>query len=96
MKRMKHKKIYADGKYVPQRMCVACREVKPKAEMLRVVFANGTVSLDSKGNMQGRGSYVCNSADCIEKAQKIRGLERGLKTNVPAVIYEECIRVDKQ
>ena len=93
---MKHKKIYADGKYVPQRMCVACRAVNPKAEMLRVIFANGQVSLDKKGNMNGRGSYVCNSIACIEKAQKIRGLERGLKTNVPAAIYEECIKVDKQ
>lgn len=93
---MKHKKIYADGKYVPQRMCVACREVKPKAEMLRVAFAKGVVTLDSDGNRQGRGAYVCNNTACIEKAQKIRGLERGLKTNVPAGIYEECISVDKQ
>lgn len=93
---MKHKKIYADGKYVPQRMCVACREVKPKAEMLRVAYVDGNVSLDSEGNKQGRGSYVCNHTACIEKAQKIRGLERGLKTNVPADIYGECMKVDKQ
>lgn len=93
---MKHKKIYADGRYVPQRMCVACREVKAKAEMLRIVLSDGQVSLDVKGNMKGRGSYVCNKNECIEKAQKIRGLERGLKTNVPAGIYEECIKFDKQ
>lgn len=93
---MKHNKIYEDGKYVPQRMCVACREVKPKSEMLRITFFNGEVTLDKKRNGYGRGSYVCNNISCIEKAQKIRGLERGLKTNVPADIYEECIKVEKQ
>ena len=77
-------------------MCVACREVKPKAEMLRVAFSKEVVALDSEGNKQGRGSYVCNNVACIQKAQKIRGLERGLKTTVPADIYEECIKVDKQ
>lgn len=93
---MKHKKIYADGKYVPQRMCVACREVKPKSEMIRVAYVDGDVLLDSEGNKQGRGSYVCSNTACIEKAQKIRGLERGLKTNVPAGIYGECMEIDKQ
>ena len=92
---MKHKKIYAGGKYVPQRMCVSCRQIKPKADMLRVTLWENTVALDISGNRQGRGSYVCNNADCIEKAHKTRGFERGLKTKVPAEIYEECINFDK-
>lgn len=93
---MKHKKIYVDGKYVPQRMCVACRTVKPKSEMIRISFSEGTVSTDFKGNRPGRGSYICKNDECIEKAQKIRGLERGLKTMVPAEVYKECIEFDKQ
>ncbi len=93
---MKHKKIYADGKYVPQRTCVACRQVRPKAEMLRIAFSHGVVVIDEKGNLGGRGAYVCSNTQCIEKAQKIRGLERGLKTNVSANVYEECIGLDKQ
>ena len=63
---MKHKKIYADGKYVPQRMCIACREVKPKSEMIRFISVNGIVSMDYNGNGQGRGVYVCNCVECIE------------------------------
>ena len=93
---MKHKKIYVDGKYVPQRMCVACRSVKPKSEMIRVSFFDGVVNVDCDGNKSGRGSYICNNVECIEKAQKTRGLERGLKTNVSVEIYEECINIDKQ
>ena len=93
---MKHKKIYVDGRYVPQRMCVACRNVRPKAEMIRISFSDGVVGIDYDGNRPGRGAYVCNNVECIEKAQKIRGLERGLKTNVSAEVYEECINIDKQ
>ncbi len=92
---MKHKKIYSDGKYVPQRMCVACRAVKPRFEMIRITAFEGNVSVDIKGNAPGRGSYVCNNRSCIERAQKIRGIERGLKANVDARIYEECIKLDK-
>lgn len=90
---MKHKKIYADGIYVPQRMCVACREIKPKSHMIRVAFNNGNVVIGEKA--QGRGAYVCNNGDCIEKAQRTRGFERGLKTKVPSEIYEECINLGK-
>lgn len=93
---MKHKKVYVDGRYVPQRMCVACRCVKPKSEMIRISFSDGVVGVDYKGNKPGRGSYICNNVECIEKAQKIRGLERGLKTNVSSEVYEECINIDKQ
>ncbi len=93
---MKHKKIYVDGKYIPQRMCVACREIKPMSDMIRVTLKDGIVDVDIKGNKPGRGSYICKSVACIEKAQKSRGLERGLKTYVPVRIYEECINIDKQ
>lgn len=92
---MKHKKIYADGIYVPQRMCVACREVKPKADMLRVALNDSAVVIDTEYKAQGRGAYVCNNAGCIEKAQRTRGFERGLKTKVPSEIYEECINLGK-
>ncbi len=92
---MKHKKIYADGKYVPQRMCVACRQIKPKSDMLRIVLCEDKVDVDTTGNKQGRGCYVCRESACVEKAQKIRGFERGLKTKVPAEIYEECIKFGK-
>ena len=87
---MKHKKLYENGKYVPQRMCVACRSVKPKSELLRIAVSDGGVAVDRCG---GRGAYVCKDKECILKAQKARGLERGLKTFVSSEIYEECMTV---
>jgi len=92
---MKHNKIYKDGKYVPQRMCIACREIKPQSDMIRVAFNEGDIIVDDKKKNVGRGAYICKDAQCVEKAQKIRGLERGLKTYIPAEIYEECIKIGK-
>ncbi len=88
---MKHEKIYNDGKYVPQRMCISCRSVLPKEQLIRVAkMKDGTVKVADKG---GRGVYVCNKQDCILKLKKSNGLSRGLKTNVPDEIYEECSNV---
>ena len=81
----------------PMRQCGGCGEMKPKAELVRVVKSpDGEISLDLTGKKNGRGSYICKDIRCIEKAQKIRGLERGLKTYIPKEIYEECINIGKQ
>ncbi len=64
-------------KKVPMRMCVGCREMKPKKELLRVVRSpEGAVSIDLTGRKPGRGAYVCHSADCLKRAIKQRQLER--------------------
>lgn len=84
---MKHNKIFEDGKYVPQRMCISCRQVLPKAKLIRVAgFKDGSVRVAKTG---GRGVYVCESGECLEKLIKSNGLARGLKRNVPKEIYEE-------
>ena len=91
---MKHEKIYENGKFVPQRMCVACRSIRRKNDMIRVAFSDGVVKVDNGDCKSGRGAYICKNISCIEKAQKARGLERGLKTRVPAEIYGECMDID--
>ena len=64
-------------KKVPMRLCLGCREMKPKKELLRVVRSpEGAVSIDSTGRKPGRGAYVCHSAECLKKAIKQRQLER--------------------
>lgn len=90
---MKHNKIYKDGKYQPQRMCVACRKVMPKDQLIKVTFDGTTVSVSNGNYATGRGAYLCKSIECIQKAQKIRGLERGLKSEVSEDVYKECIEV---
>ncbi len=67
-------------KKIPMRMCLGCREMKPKKELMRVVRSpEGEVSLDPTGRKAGRGAYVCKSADCLQKAIKQRQIERAFE-----------------
>lgn len=81
-------------KKTPQRMCVACQEMKNKKELIRVVrIPTAEVQVDVSGKKSGRGSYVCLSKSCIEKAKKEKRLERVLKETVPEEIYNELLRL---
>jgi predicted RNA-binding protein YlxR (DUF448 family) len=75
------------------RMCVGCREMKPKKELCRVVKSPlGAVSLDRIGKMPGRGAYVCHDAACLARARKQRQLERALDTVIEDAVYESLGR----
>lgn len=86
---------------IPMRQCTGCREMKNKKEMIRVLkTAEGEILLDATGRKNGRGAYICRSAECLKKAMKNRGLERSLKTQIPEAVYEELkkefAQIDKQ
>ena len=67
-------------KKVPMRMCVACREMKPKKELIRVVRTpEGEIVADETGRRNGRGAYLCRAEACFNKAVKTRALERALE-----------------
>ena len=77
------------AKKIPVRMCVACREMKPKKEMLRVVRPKeGDVFIDLTGKAAGRGAYVCNDPACIRKLKKGRLLNKVFSAEIPAEVYE--------
>ena len=73
---------------IPMRMCVGCREMKPKATLLRVVKPqDGDAHIDRTGKAQGRGAYVCESIECLKKAQKTRALDRALETKIDETVF---------
>lgn len=77
-------------KKIPLRKCTGCQEMKNKKELIRVVRTeDGSCSLDFTGKKPGRGAYICPTLECLEKAQKSKGLERSFKSAVPSEIYEE-------
>ena len=79
-----------EAKKIPMRMCVACREMKPKKEMLRVVRPKeGDVFIDLTGKAAGRGAYVCNDPACIRKLKKGRLLNKIFSAEIPAEVYEK-------
>ena len=68
---------------IPMRMCVGCREMKPKRELIRVVRSpEGEVSMDPVGKKPGRGAYVCRNPECLKRAIKQRQLERQLEVTL--------------
>ncbi len=76
-------------KRIPLRQCLGCREMKPKAELVRVVRSpEGAVSLDLRGKAPGRGAYVCRSADCLKKALRSKAVSRSLGVEIPPEIYD--------
>ena len=77
-------------KKTPMRMCVGCREMKAKGELIRVVRApDGTVSLDASGKKPGRGAYVCRSQACLARAIKQKQLERQLEVSLGESVAEQ-------
>ena len=77
----------------PQRMCVVCRNMFPKEDLLRVVCnKDGIVSVDITGKAQGRGAYVCNNKDCREKLVKSRALSRAFHCEVSAEIINNVMK----
>ena len=73
----------------PMRMCVGCREMKPKKELLRVVRSpEGEVSLDLTGKKPGRGAYCCRSAVCLKRALKQGQLDRQLEVKLTEEINQ--------
>ena len=70
-------------KKIPMRMCVGCREMKPKRELIRVVRApDGSLSMDPVGKKPGRGAYVCRQEACLTRAIKQKQLERQLEVRM--------------
>ena len=79
-------------KKVPMRMCVACREMKPKKELIRVIRTpDNEVRIDAAGRQNGRGSYLCPSSACFMKARKTGAFARALKINIPDEIYDHLM-----
>lgn len=75
-------------KKVPMRMCICCREMKPKKEMLRIVkTAVGDIVLDKTGKLNGRGAYICGKAECVKKLKKSKMLNRIFSQDVPDDVY---------
>ena len=77
-------------KKVPMRMCTACREMKPKRDLIRVVkTAEGEIKLDTTGRLNGRGAYICKDRECFLKARKTNALARAFETRVSDEIYNQ-------
>lgn len=76
------------NKKIPMRRCVGCGEMKPKKELIRIVLTEEAAMVDTTGKKNGRGAYLCADPECLKRARKSKGLERSLKAEIPAQVYE--------
>lgn len=85
-------------KNLPQRTCMGCNLKKDKKELIRIVKnKEGNISIDRTGKAQGRGAYICDNIECLNKVIKSKRLEKALDTKISEEIYENLrgVIVDK-
>lgn len=70
------------------RMCLGCREMKQKKELIRIVKQADTIRLDPTGRAAGRGAYICRNAACLEHCIKNKALHKTFEMQVEAGVYE--------
>ena len=76
------------NKKIPLRMCIACRGLKEKRDMLRIVKnAQGEIFIDFSSKAPGRGAYICNDPDCVKKLKKQRLINKVFSCEVPEEVY---------
>ena len=77
-------------KNIPNRTCIGCNQIKPKKELIRIVKnKEGNIFIDKTSKANGRGAYLCDNLDCLEKAIKTKKLERTFEIKVNTEVYED-------
>lgn len=80
-------------KKIPLRMCIGCREMKPKAELYRIVRTPmGEIVIDKTNKLSGRGAYICKCGDCLKKAEKINALSHTFSMAIDKKIYSQLVK----
>ena len=53
--------------------------------------------VDKTGKAEGRGAYICNNVECLEKAIKSKRLSKSFETEINNEIYESLrgVIIDK-
>ena len=74
----------------PQRTCMGCNSKKDKNELIRIVKNNkNEITVDKTGKLEGRGAYICNNMECLEKAIKSRRIEKAIEAKISDEIFEQ-------
>lgn len=81
-------------KKIPMRMCVVCRQSKPKAELVRILKTeDGGVLADGTGKLPGRGAYICADEKCMERAYGTKVLQKTIRAKMDEQTYDELKKV---
>ena len=50
---------------------------------------DGNISIDKTGKANGRGAYICDNIECLEKAIKSKRIEKSFEMKVENKVYED-------
>ncbi len=81
---------------IPQRTCVACRQARPKRELIRLVRTPDGVEIDATGKKAGRGAYLCRYRQCWDAGLGRRSLDHALKAQITTENREALARFAAQ
>lgn len=77
-------------KKIVLRTCIGCNIKKDKRELIRLVInKQGDFFIDSSRKAEGRGTYICNSLECLEKANKSKRLEKTFGIRIDEELYKD-------
>ncbi len=76
------------AKKVPQRMCIVCKQMFDKKDLIRILKTEDDIVIDFTGKKNGRGAYVCKNG-CIANCEKTHALDRTFKTTVSKEAYQK-------
>ena len=77
-------------KKLPQRTCMGCNLKKDKKELIKIVKnSKGEIKLDITGKMEGRGTYICNNEECLNKVIKNKRINKVFEKEITKEIYEK-------
>ena len=83
-------------RHIAQRTCVACRKIKAKRDLIRLVRTpEGNIEIDSSGKKAGRGAYLCQAWECWGAALKGNQLEHTLRSKLTQDNREQLIKRGK-
>lgn len=74
-------------RHVPQRTCIACREVQAKGTLVRLVRTPDGVFPDPSGKLAGRGAYLHARVECWQ---------RGVKDILPGALRTSLTEDDRK
>ena len=64
--------------------------IQDKKDFIRIVKnKDGEVNIDKTGKMPGRGAYLCDNIECLEKAIKTKRIEKTFEIKIEDEIYEK-------
>ena len=73
----------------PVRTCMGCNEKREKKQLIRIVKNKmNEINLDKTRKLEGRGAYICDDIECLEKIIKSKRLEKIFDMKISDEIYE--------